>query len=64
VNVPKFLKDDLPLFTNIISDLFPGVKPEEDDGGVQLQMCKKVCVEKFKLTPSDWYYDIINKIKK
>jgi dynein heavy chain, axonemal len=45
VNVPKFLKDDLPLFENIIQDLFPGItKPDIDYGSLMVQI-RKSCAE-------------------
>lgn len=32
-NVPKFLKDDLPLFSAIVQDLFPSIEITESDYG-------------------------------
>ena len=41
-NVPKFLSHDLPLFKNIIEDLFPGVIiPERDRTQIIEQVTKK-----------------------
>ncbi|CAD7963334.1 unnamed protein product [Amoebophrya sp. A120] len=54
VNVPKFLRDDLPLFENIILDLFPGTdRPEVDYG----QLAEKLneCAVESKLQPTPYF---------
>jgi len=48
VNVPKFLKDDLPLFESIIKDLFPGLDRPQVNRGTLLNAIKTQC-EKLKL---------------
>ena len=45
VNVPKFLKDDIPLFENIISDLFPGVDRPVYEYGNLVQSIDNSCIE-------------------
>jgi len=54
VNVPKFLKDDLPLFDNIISDLFPGVERPQMDYGALKDACETCCKESH-LQPTDYF---------
>jgi dynein heavy chain len=53
VNVPKFLKDDLPLFENIISDLFPGVeRPAQEYGDLLSQLKKSSDFYNVQLVPN------------
>jgi dynein heavy chain len=56
VNVPKFLKDDLPLYDNIMSDLFPGVsKPEIDYGSLEDQI--RAQSKKFNLQDIEYFVE-------
>jgi dynein heavy chain len=50
VNVPKFLKDDIPLFENIIKDLFPGVPDPKYEYGKLKDTLSGVCAE-FNVQP-------------
>ena len=43
VNVPKFLTQDLPLFENIIKDLFPGLEKPPVDYGKLDGAIREVC---------------------
>ncbi|CAD7932621.1 unnamed protein product [Amoebophrya sp. A25] len=59
VNVPKFLKDDLPLFENIISDLFPDTPRPVVDYGDLFTELEKTCKTVFNLQPTPWFIEKI-----
>ncbi|XP_041639844.1 dynein heavy chain 1, axonemal [Cheilinus undulatus] len=46
VNVPKFLQDDLKLFSGIVSDLFPKTKQEPINYGTLEESMRNVCTKK------------------
>ncbi|EAY20602.1 Dynein heavy chain family protein [Trichomonas vaginalis G3] len=46
VNVPKFTRQDLPLFNNIISDLFPNVQEKHLDYTNLIAAIREVCKKK------------------
>ena len=56
--MPKFLKDDLPLFENIILDLFPGVSKPEVNYGNLFPAINQTCAN-FNLQPVEAF---VNKI--
>ncbi len=41
-NIPKFVKDDLPLFNAIVRDLFPGVELQEAQYDMLINAVKHV----------------------
>ncbi|XP_023393798.1 dynein heavy chain 1, axonemal [Pteropus vampyrus] len=54
VNVPKFLQEDLKLFSGIVSDLFPTIKEENIDYGILDKAIRKTC-EKNNLKDVDGF---------
>lgn len=41
--MPKFLQEDLKLFSGIVSDLFPTIKEEETNYGILDKAIRKAC---------------------
>ena len=50
VNLPKFTQNDIPLYTGITTDLFPGVELHPPDYSVLMNSLKEIC-EKLNLQP-------------
>ncbi|KAL4710830.1 hypothetical protein ACJJTC_016114 [Scirpophaga incertulas] len=61
VNLAKFLSQDVPLFTGIISDLFPGVEIPIPDRA-ELLLCINKELEKRNLQQTPWYLEKIIQI--
>ena len=57
VNIPKFTVNDIPLYTGITTDLFPGVELHPPDYSVLDNAMRGVC-EKMNLQPKQ---DFLNK---
>ena len=52
MNLPKFTTNDIPLFTGITSDLFPGLKLPVPDYGPLIGTMQQVSLD-FGLQPVD-----------
>ncbi|KAF9412146.1 hypothetical protein HW555_009276, partial [Spodoptera exigua] len=61
VNMPKFLSQDVPLFTGIYTDLFPGIEIPQPDRA-ELTRCIRKELEKRNLQATDWYLEKIIQI--
>jgi dynein heavy chain, axonemal len=61
VNLPKFLSPDVPLFSGITSDLFPGVVIEPPDRQCMKRAFDDVCALK-SLIPVDYFWDKVVQI--
>jgi len=58
INLPKFLKNDLPLFENILSDLFPNVKKPKSELGI-LKNSIEESIEKLHYSPVPMFIEKI-----
>ncbi|XP_049869343.1 dynein axonemal heavy chain 3 [Pectinophora gossypiella] len=61
VNMPKFLSQDVPLFSGIYSDLFPGI-PILIPDRAELLKCVNKDLDKRNLQKTDWYIEKIIQI--